>query len=145
MPVLSASLAPTACRKVIVELPLDTGPGPRVRRDLHPQRLRQRERAVGIRRPGSDTVSAASPAVEVTFAVVVAVYSRATPGVNAGNVAALPSVSASVAGTVPPTVVEATGPGGASPAKSPAECTIRPPTIVRSDVRSLIWSSGTVK
>ena len=48
------------------------------------------------------TVSVASPAVEITFAVVVAVYSFATPGVNAPNVAGAPSVSASVAGTVPP-------------------------------------------
>ena len=31
-------------------------------------------------------------------------YSRATPGVNAPNVAGVPSVSDSVAGTVPPTV-----------------------------------------
>ena len=31
-------------------------------------------------------------------------YSRATPGVNGANVAGAPSVSASVAGTMPPTV-----------------------------------------
>src|SRR3954471_3570215 len=51
---------------------------------------------------GSATDSAASPAVEMTFAVVVAVYSFATPGVNEPSEAAGPSVSASVAGTVPP-------------------------------------------
>ena len=38
------------------------------------------------------------------MAVVDAVYSRSTPGVNAPNVAGAPSVSDSVAGTVPPTV-----------------------------------------
>ena len=37
------------------------------------------------------------------MAVVDAVYSRATPGMNAPNVAGAPSVSASVAGTEPPT------------------------------------------
>ena len=52
---------------------------------------------------GSATVSAASPAVETVLAVVDALYSRATPGVNAPNEAGAPSVSASVAGTVPPT------------------------------------------
>ena len=39
----------------------------------------------------------------ITFAVVDAVYSFATPGMNAPNVAGAPSVSASVAGTEPPT------------------------------------------
>ena len=52
---------------------------------------------------GSATLSSASPAVETTFAVVDAEYSRATPGVNAPNCAGGPSVSESVAGTVPPT------------------------------------------
>ena len=52
---------------------------------------------------GSETVSVASPAVETTLAVVEAVYSRATPGVNAPKDAGAPSVSASVAGTMPPT------------------------------------------
>src|SRR4051794_31593061 len=56
-----------------------------------------------VRCPGSLTVRAASPAVDTTFAVVDAVYSRVTPGVNAPNEAAGPSVSASVAGTVPAT------------------------------------------
>ena len=51
---------------------------------------------------GSATVSVASPAVEMTFAVVDAVYSFATPGVNAPKLAGAPIVSASVAGTVPP-------------------------------------------
>ena len=43
----------------------------------------------------------------MTLAVVDAEYSRATPGVNAPNVAGAPSVSDSVAGTVPPTVPSA--------------------------------------
>ena len=42
--------------------------------------------------------------MEITVAVVDAVYSFATPGVNAPNAAGAPSVSASVAGTVPPAV-----------------------------------------
>src|SRR3954453_7278281 len=53
--------------------------------------------------PGSDTLSVASPAVLMTLAVVFAVYSFATPGVNAPNVAGVPSVRLSVAGTLPPT------------------------------------------
>src|ERR1044072_4823382 len=56
-----------------------------------------------VRWPGSLTLSVASPAVEMTLAFVVAVYSRSTPGVKAPNDAGAPSVSASVAGTVPPT------------------------------------------
>ena len=51
----------------------------------------------------SDTLNAASPAVEVTVAVVDAVYSFSTPGVNGPNDAGPPSVNASVAGTEPPT------------------------------------------
>ena len=50
--------------------------------------------------PASATVSVASPAVEMTLAVVEAVYSFATPGVNAPNVAGAPIVSDSVAATV---------------------------------------------
>jgi hypothetical protein len=42
--------------------------------------------------------------VEITPAVVVAVYSLSMPGVNAPNVAGAPSVRFSVAGTVPPIV-----------------------------------------
>ncbi len=57
-----------------------------------------------LRWPGSLTESVASPAVEVTVASVVAVYSFATPGVNAPNDAGPLRLSASVAGTVPPTV-----------------------------------------
>ena len=41
------------------------------------------ENAPLVRWPGSETVSAASPAVLITVAVVAAVYSFATPGVNA--------------------------------------------------------------
>ena len=51
---------------------------------------------------GSATLSVASPALEITFAEVDAVYSRATPGVNAPNDAGAPRESESVAGTVPP-------------------------------------------
>src|SRR4051795_8657994 len=52
---------------------------------------------------GSATVSVASPAVLTTVAVVEALYSLATPGVKAPNCTGGPSVSDSVAGTVPPT------------------------------------------
>src|SRR3954447_7163570 len=52
---------------------------------------------------GSATLSSASPAVEMTFAVVEAVYVLVTPGVNAPKLPGVPSVSDSVAGTVPPT------------------------------------------
>ncbi len=52
---------------------------------------------------GSAMDSVASPAVEITFAVVVAEYVLSSPGVNAPKDAGAPSVSASVAGTVPPT------------------------------------------
>jgi hypothetical protein len=48
-------------------------------------------------------VSAASAAVETTLAVMLAVWSAATPGMNVPKLAGVPSVSASVAGTVPPT------------------------------------------
>src|SRR4051794_18058495 len=54
--------------------------------------------------PASLTVSTASPAVLMTLAVLPASYVRSTPGVNAPNVAAVPIVSASVAGTAPPAV-----------------------------------------
>src|SRR4051812_35105292 len=53
---------------------------------------------------GSTTESVASPAVEVTVAVVLAVYVRSAPGVNGPKAGGAPSVSESVAGTVPPTV-----------------------------------------
>src|SRR4051794_4277447 len=56
-----------------------------------------------LRQHGSLTLSVASPAVEITFALVVAVYSWSVPGVNAPNDAGLPSISDSVAGTLPPT------------------------------------------
>ena len=69
------------------------------------QRLRKREAAVdeaaGATVLGSATLSVASPAVEITLAVVLAVYVAATPGMNAPNEAGAPSVSASVAVTWP--------------------------------------------
>src|SRR6185436_474571 len=52
---------------------------------------------------GPDQLSAASPAVETTSAVVVVLYVLATPGVNGPNEAAPPRVSPRVAGTLPPT------------------------------------------
>src|SRR5437867_291016 len=91
-------------RNVIAEVAFDTGA-------LHAFGAISTRSASGsanapfIRWPGSDTLSAALAAVEMTFAVVLAVYSLSTPGVNAPNEAAGPSVSESVAGTVPPTVV----------------------------------------
>src|SRR3954471_1542355 len=61
------------------------------------------ENAPLVRWTGPDTLSAASPAVDTTSAVVDASYVLSTPGVNAPNDAGAPRVSASVAGTVPPT------------------------------------------
>src|SRR5919112_4057723 len=66
-------------------------------------------RAVSLR---SATLSSASPAVEMTLAVVDAVYSRASPGVNGPNETGPPSVSERVAGTPPPTGSVTTGPSG---------------------------------
>src|SRR3954468_6570044 len=48
----------------------------------------------------SETLSNASPAVEMTLAVVCAAYVLARPGVNAPKLAAVPSESESCAGTV---------------------------------------------
>ena len=56
---------------------------------------------------GSATLSSASPAVEITFAVPVASYVLSMPGVNAPKLAGVPSVRLSVAGTVPPAVPSA--------------------------------------
>ena len=127
VPVRRASPAPMACLKATVTGSLLTGPGQvskvvglggaadrrergaragRARR-RRAQRLRERERAVDEAPvafvSASATDSVALPAVLITFAVVVASYSRAIPGVNGPNVAGVPSVSDSVAGTVPPT------------------------------------------
>src|SRR4051794_12979378 len=52
---------------------------------------------------GSATLKSASPAVESTVALVDARYVFVMPGVNAPNEAGAPSVSDSVAGTLPPT------------------------------------------
>src|SRR3954469_15781893 len=54
---------------------------------------------------GSATERAASPAVEMTLAVDEAMYSPATPGTKDPSWAAVPRLSASVAGTVPPGLV----------------------------------------
>src|SRR3954447_20314222 len=86
----------------MVETALDTGP-------LHdPGAMSTRNGCASanaplVSCPGSETLSVASPAVLITFAVVVAVYSRATPGTKAPKLAGAPSVSESVAGTVAPT------------------------------------------
>src|SRR5689334_2360731 len=53
---------------------------------------------------GSATLSSASPAVEITFAVPVASYVLSRPGVKLPKLGAvLPSVRLNVAGTLPPT------------------------------------------
>ena len=49
-------------------------------------------------------LSVASPAVLVTVAAVLASYACPTPGTNVPKLAGWRAVSASVAGTVPPTV-----------------------------------------
>src|SRR3954447_19044101 len=50
----------------------------------------------------SATLRSASPAVEMTLAVVADSYVLVTPGVKAPNEAGVPSVRLNVAGTVPP-------------------------------------------
>ena len=67
-----------SCLNVIVTGSFDTGP---VHADLlnSTRSGSASENAPLVRWPGSDTVSAASPAVEMTFADVDAVYSRAAP------------------------------------------------------------------
>ncbi len=96
-------MAPIACLNVIGTFALATGA-------LHcvvPSSTRSgcgRLNAPLVRRPGSLTLSVASPALEVTVASLVAVYSRATPGWKGANVAGPLTASDSVAGTVPPTV-----------------------------------------
>src|SRR3954454_13611951 len=94
-------------RNVMVDVPLDTGPL-HVLGAMSTRSASGNENAPLVRWPGSETVSAASPAVEMTLAGVDAVYSCPTPGVNAPNEAAGPSVSDRVAGTEPPTVDDAT-------------------------------------
>ena len=74
----------------------------------------------------SDALSFAVPAVLMTFAVVDAVYSRATPGVNAPKDAAGPSVSDSVGGTVPPTPPGASAPMLKCVWPEPTVNTVRP-------------------
>src|SRR4051794_19297750 len=119
-------------RNVIVAVALDTGPL-QVAGAISTRSGSSSEYAPLVRRPGSETVSAASAAVLITVAVVLAVYSRSTPGVNAPNDAAAPSASESVAGTLPPAPPLASGaesragppPGG--PIFAPREPTVRPP------------------
>src|SRR3954447_20945673 len=56
-----------------------------------------------VRWSGPETLRVALPAVDVTVAVVDASYVLSDPGMNVPNEAGPFSVSASVAGTVPPT------------------------------------------
>ena len=103
-PVRSASVALICCLNEIVTDSFDTGA---VQLDLLNATCSGSGSVnVPLARYAGDgaTDSAASPAVEITFAVVDAVYSFARPGVNAPKLAGVPSVSASVAGTLPPTV-----------------------------------------
>src|SRR4051812_25262396 len=102
-----------ACSKPIVTASLETGPAYvlTVAGSVEPATFSGwgSEKAPLTRWPGavalgSLAVSVASPAVEITLAVVDAVYVLAVPGVNAPKLAGVPSVSDSVAGTVPPTV-----------------------------------------
>src|SRR3954469_20985349 len=55
--------------------------------------------------PGSETLSAASPAVLITLAEVEALLVLSAPGVKAPKLAGGPGAGDSVAGTVPPTLV----------------------------------------
>src|SRR4051794_19883739 len=89
-----------SCLKPIATASLDVGP---VQADFEKRTCSGdgSENAPLVRCPGSDTVSAASPAVEITVAVVDAEYVRARPGRNVPNVGDAPRLSASVAGTVP--------------------------------------------
>src|SRR5689334_10002352 len=68
------------------------------------------------------TVRVASPADEITLAVVLASYVLATPGTNGSNDAGAPRVSDSVAGTEPPTV-PCTGGAVTLVMPSPSNCT----------------------
>src|SRR3954471_1343998 len=114
------------CENVTVTTSLDTGaahvfptPSPPSGDASENAPLTSRPGAVGL---GSATVSVASPAVEMTVAVVDAVYVFATPGVNAPNAGALPSTSESVAGTVAPTspaTGNSVGPNAVADCRSP--------------------------
>src|SRR5262249_2532777 len=114
VPVRSGSLAPIACLKPSATLPLDTGPfqllGVVLAWSGWPS-----AKPPFVSRRGSEALGAASAPVEITFAVVCAVSSLATPGVNAPNDGGDPSVSASVAGTGPPASVAASAGGEAEP------------------------------
>jgi len=86
---------------VIAAGPLETGPDQLLGEISTPSGAAS-SNAPFFRRTGPDALSVASPAVEITLAVVDAVYSLPRPGVKAPKLAAAPSVSESVAGTVPP-------------------------------------------
>src|SRR3954469_588689 len=89
-------------RKVIVTGSLDTG----AVHDALENSTRSGSESANepfVNTPGSLTESAASPAVDTTFADVEAMYSLSTPVVNGPKDAGPRSVSVSVAGTDPPT------------------------------------------
>ena len=107
-PVRRASLAPIACLNVTGTFSLDVGPvqvltTPRPCSGCGIANAPLTSLPV-LDELGSATVSVASPAVDVTVASVMAEYSLATPGMNGAKEAGAPSVSVSVAGTLPPTV-----------------------------------------
>src|SRR3712207_2832446 len=95
------------------------------------------------------TVSDASPAVEMTLAVVLASYVLSTPGVNGPNEAGAPRDSDSVAGTEPPTVPSAGG-EVISVMPLPSNCTqlisvvLLDVTVRNSSLRPSIFGSGNV-
>src|SRR3954452_16813146 len=97
-PVRSGAVAPMCWRNVIAETALDTGSN-HVPGAMSTCSASGSEKAPLVRRPGSDTVSAASPALEITLAVVDAVYVRSVPATNVPKEGVAPSVSESVAGT----------------------------------------------
>ena len=97
-----ATFAPMCWRNVIATAALDTGPV-QLAGVISTRSASGSENVPLVRLPGSETLSVASPAVLMTLAVEVAVYSRSTPGTNAPKLAGVPSVRLSVAGTVPPT------------------------------------------
>jgi hypothetical protein len=77
--------------------------------------------------------------VEMTFAVVCAVYVASLPGTNASNDAGAPSVRASVAGTLPPVPCE---PEAASYPGLVIESNVPPPMTRPRRFLSGDWAVG---
>src|SRR5262249_42865434 len=88
-------------RKVIVTGALETGPG-HVVFESSTRNGSGSVNAPFVRWPGSETLSDASPAVEITLAEVDVTYSRSAPGTKVPKLGVVPSVRLNVAGTVPP-------------------------------------------